>query len=111
MNQLEMIKAILYPLDDIRFDRVEPIATRIISDLFQKGYKIVECHYPYLSPKEVAAADSFLNNHKDVVNRASEVDKKFPPTDFEDTKDPSLWKPEHWRWFIIEKHSGSFINT
>lgn len=64
---------------------------------------------------EYGQSDSYLTftqawNAKDWMKRhlphifmmIKDVDKNYPPTLQEDKNNPSLWKAEHWAWFVQE---------
>ena len=49
-------------------------------------------------------ANEWYSLHENHVNKLCQMtDKSFPPTLWEDKRDPRLWKPGHWKWFLDKK--------
>ena len=86
---------------------------KFIRNLF-KGRK-QQCNIPdvsgmYATPEEILTgrqiqeAEIWYYKHRNHVNSIVNGKSKFPPTDIEDKNEPSLWKPEHWNWFLAYYH-------
>lgn len=54
-----------------------------------------------LSFEQIDMAHDWYSNHKNHVNRLYYTcSNSYPPTLAYDKNNPSVWKPEHWKWFI-----------
>jgi len=54
-----------------------------------------------LNDKQIERANIYYSKHRKHVNKImSETNKAFEPSQPEDLVDPSIWKPEYWRWFF-----------
>jgi len=54
-----------------------------------------------LIDKQHKKALVFYFRHEKHLNiLIKDVQHSYPPSLIEDKNDPSLWKPNHWKWFI-----------
>ena len=54
-----------------------------------------------LTDKQINRALHWYATHVDHVNKLMlSTENTYPPSLNEDKEEPSLWKPEHWKWFI-----------
>lgn len=54
-----------------------------------------------LTDKQIFKANEWLLLHKDHIKKLIQSAKTdYPPTNNEDKNNPSLWKGEHWYWFL-----------
>ena len=57
----------------------------------------------YLTFEQTWEAKDWMKKHLlHVFNLIKDLDKGFPPTEFDDLNDPRLWKGGHWYWFVNE---------
>lgn len=56
----------------------------------------------HLTNQQIQKAKDWYLKHKTHVNIITNGVGKFPPTLHEDKNNPSIWKPEHWNWFLDE---------
>lgn len=60
-------------------------------------------HETLVIGKHLVRASIWYINHQKYVDRiVFEIESKYPPTDSYDVRNPNVWKPEHWKWFIEE---------
>ena len=57
-----------------------------------------------LTGMQIQEAEIWYYKHRNHVNSLVNGKAKFPPTTQEDKNEPSLWKPEHWNWFLAYYH-------
>jgi len=58
---------------------------------------------PILTPDQVFKIILWYTGHSQhIMNITSNTEYFYPPTD-EDKNNPSLWKPEHWKWYLEAK--------
>lgn len=54
-----------------------------------------------LNSKQFEGALDYYKRHKEHVEKMMmETDKSYEPSQIDDKNDPSIWKPEYWRWFF-----------
>ena len=53
--------------------------------------------------QEKRAKDWYSLHEKHVNKLIGFAEKSFSPTLWEDKRDPRIWKPEHWKWFLNKK--------
>jgi hypothetical protein len=54
-----------------------------------------------LTQDQIVHADNWRRRHRLHVQRLiEEAGNSYPPSR-EDASRPELWKPAHWRWFIV----------
>ena len=55
-----------------------------------------------LTDAQIEKAREWFYLHKDHVGKIITMDiiTSYPPTDHEDKNNPSLWKANHWLWFV-----------
>ena len=74
-----------------------------VSDIIEK------CEAPeeILTGRQMQEAEIWYYKHRNYVSSIVNDKSKFPPTDNEDKNEPSLWKPEHWNWFLEYYNANS----
>lgn len=54
-----------------------------------------------LTNKQYKTAVIFYGKHRNHIDKlVNETKDQYPPTLAEDKNDPTLWKANHWRWFL-----------
>lgn len=60
-----------------------------------------------LTEEQIKKVENYYQNNKNIVdNMMKETKLAYPPdhpTQFEDRNNPSIWKPEYWRWYFRNK--------
>ena len=69
----------------------------VVSDMYATPEEI-------LTGRQIQEAEIWYYKHRNHVNSIVNGKSKFPLTDIEDKNEPSLWKPEHWNWFLAYYH-------
>jgi hypothetical protein len=54
-----------------------------------------------LTEEQKTNAKNWLSQHKDHVSKLIEEEHIEYAPSLEDASHPELWKPAHWRWFIM----------
>ena len=54
-----------------------------------------------LTNEQIESADSYYSLHKNHVNKLYGIaEYSYPPSLDTDKNNPSLWKAEHWKWYL-----------
>jgi len=54
-----------------------------------------------LTNEQIKNAKNWIAKHKEHVSKLIEQDTQEYAPSIEDASQPELWKPAHWRWFIV----------
>jgi len=86
----------IYPMDDYKRFR------RLYRELNQR-LEAGQHETVFIGSKYLVRASIWYVTHQNHVDRIiPETKTKYPPTDEYDVRNPNVWKPEHWKWFIEE---------